>query len=320
MARPTSGNFIDYVTSNSGAAATLVGNGSPSTQINGANNSDYLVLDNALAAKGGNGKGGGKPDGGGDTGGGDPVVTSTYTSGDPSVDDSLEFNVTIEFMDDWTGLEHLMDQFIAAADYLSTIIEADMADVTYNGQDIDDIVIQASITDIDGSGGVLGQAGPTVVRTADYTPIMGIMEFDVADAQDFYDIGEMDAIILHEMMHVLGFGTLWDYSNLITQQVDDNGAKRPVDDIITAVYNGTDGNAAYDADPDTFIMVETDGGSGTAYGHWDEETYNYELMTGYIGGTGAGVNYLSDWSVASLSDLGYTMDANASGLDDIVFA
>lgn len=316
MSNPSSGNFIDYIQANTGAAATLVGRGTASTEIRTSQNQDFMTVGDSASAKGGGGKGGGKPDNGG---GSDPVVTATYTSGDPLVDDSLEFNITIEFMGDWTDYQHFMNQFIAAADYLSSVIQADMGDVTYNGQDIDDIVIQASITDIDGSGGILGQAGPTVVRTADYTPIMGIMEFDVADAQDFYDIGEFDAIILHEMIHVLGFGTLWDYNGLITQQVDDNGTKKPTDDIITAVYNGTDGNAAYDADPDTFILVETDGGSGTAYGHWDEVAYNYELMTGYIGGTGDGVNYLSDWSVASLGDLGYSMDPNAGGLDDIVF-
>ncbi len=319
MANLFTGNFIDYITGSPGVAASLMGNGDPSQASLAGVHDDYLALSDGMSAKGGNGKGGEKPDGN-DGGGSDPVVTSTYTSGDPLVDDSLEFNITIEFMDDWTDYRHFMDLFIAAADYLSSIIEADMADVTYEGQLIDDIVIQASITDIDGSGGVLGQAGPTVVRTADYTPIKGIMEFDVADAQDFYDIGEFDAIILHEMMHVLGFGTLWDYNNLITQSVDDNGTKRPIDDIITALYNGADGNAAYDSDPDTFIFVETDGGSGTAYGHWDEETYNYELMTGYIGGTGDGVNYLSSWSVASLGDLGYTIDPTATCLDDVNFA
>ena len=31
-----------------------------------------------------------------------------------------------------------------------------------------------------------------------------------------------------------------------------------------------------------FIAVEQDGGSGTAGSHWDEETFNNELMTGYI--------------------------------------
>ena len=29
------------------------------------------------------------------------------------------------------------------------------------------------------------------------------------------------------------------------------------------------------------MLVEKDGGPGTAYAHWDEETFDKELMTGY---------------------------------------
>ena len=51
---------------------------------------------------------------------------------------------------------------------------------------------------------------------------------------------------------------------------------------------------------DTFIPVESDGGSGTARGHWDEQLLLNEIMTGYINQT----NYLADFTVAALADLG----------------
>ena len=35
---------------------------------------------------------------------------------------------------------------------------------------VDDIVISAELTAIDGTGGILGQAGPTSVRTGSYLP------------------------------------------------------------------------------------------------------------------------------------------------------
>ena len=56
-----------------------------------------------------------------------------------------------------------------------------------------------------------------------------------------------------------------------------------------------------------FIAVEQDGGSGTAGSHWDEETFNNELMTGYIND---GENYFTAMSAASFADLGYQLSSN----------
>lgn len=179
-----------------------------------------------------------------------------------------------------------------------------------SGNFYDDLIITADLADIDGSGGILGQAGPTAVRSDSILAAAGEMTFDQADAQDYYDIGLFDDIVLHEMMHVMGFGTLWTYksNDLVSTTVNDNGTKKPIDDTIQSIFTGDAANAAYTADD--FIYVETDGGSGTAGGHWDEDTYNDELMTGYIDST----NYLSDWSVASLADLGYVLTDAAAGI------
>lgn len=313
----SSGNFTDFMASGGGKA--LFGNSTVSA-LHAVANQDYIILDGGYDAKGGGGGGGGRGGNPGGTTGTEPTVTDVYISGDPNVDDSLEFNITIEFMGDWP--DYLKVQFEAAADFLSTVIIGDMPDIVYNGQAIDDIVIQASLTNIDGTGGVLGQAGPTVVRSADYTPIMGVMEFDIADAEAYSAAGLFDDIILHEMMHVLGFGTLWNYNGLVeTAVVDDNGTKKPTDDIVESYYIGEAVLAAYNGDG--FVFVETDGGSGTAGGHWDEETYQLELMTGYIGyydpltSTWSGDNYLEAWSLAALADLGYMVDPNLTGLDAI---
>jgi hypothetical protein len=56
-------------------------------------------------------------------------------------------------------------------------------------------------------------------------------------------------------------------------------------------------------------VIEQDGGAGTARGHWDEETYFNELMTGFISGS---TQPLSRLTARALVDLGYTIDVTKS--------
>ncbi len=230
----------------------------------------------------------------------DPAITDVYISGDPNVDDSQEFNIHLDFYGDlWT--DSLKEDFIAAADFLSELITADIAPDGY-----DDITIDASLINIDGSGGVLGRAGPTAVWKANSLSSSAIMEFDVADATFFDDnYGLWDDIVLHEMIHSLGLGTLWEYQGLLTTVVDDNGTKKPTDDIVSYEYTGEMANYYSDVlYNEPVVIIEDSGGSGTAGGHWDEETYFNELMTGYINS----INVLSEMSYGALEDLGYEVD------------
>jgi hypothetical protein len=168
--------------------------------------------------------------------------------------------------------------------------------------EVDDVLIEAYLPAIDGTGGILGQAGPYSVRnlTNDITTVVGVMEFDIADAESLKTDGNWDAVVLHEMLHVLGVGTLWDYWGVTA--TEDFGTRRPSDD--TLVYIGAEGLAEYQEEEgaDSLLFIETDGGSGTAGGHWDDETYKNELMTGYLAGADP---YLADWTLASLNDIGY---------------
>ena len=67
-----------------------------------------------------------------------------------------------------------------------------------------------TIEPIDGPFGVLGQAGPCFVRDdADGLTVIGRMQFDEDDMELLETEGSLQAVILHEMGHVLGFGTLW---------------------------------------------------------------------------------------------------------------
>jgi hypothetical protein len=206
-----------------------------------------------------------------------------------------------------------MDEFIDAADYLSSVIDGDRPDYiaaddpnNFFDTDIDDVLIKVTLSEIDGTGGVLGQAGPTHIiwdpsaaeTSEDALPFAGEIEIDIADAETFLLSGQLYDIALHEMMHVIGFGSLWEYSGTVEMTFDDMGTKKPVDDVLTYDYLGVYAKAENGG---TAPVVETDGGSGTAGSHWDDETYTNELMTGYIDD----INYLSSMSIGSLADLGY---------------
>jgi len=259
-----------------------------------------VVFDSFLDARGGNG-GSGKGGGKGDTT--EPEITDTYVSGDDTVADSQEFNIRIDFYGDlWT--EELKEDFIASADFLSSLIMNDIAPDGY-----DDITIDASLVDIDGVNGVLGRAGPSTVWTANSLTATGLMEFDVADAETYDNLGLWDDIVLHEMIHTLGLGTLWEYQGLLTTEViDDNGTKKPTDDTVGYVYHGEQANFYSNELFATDVVIEEEGGSGTAGGHWDEDTYFNELMTGYIDDN----NYLSDMTYGALEDLGYQVNYDVS--------
>ncbi len=315
MPLDNSGNFLDYVQASSRGASSLFVSDN-ANMPSGFESGDLTFIDEGSSAKGDKAQRG--P--GGPVVGETETVTDVYITGDATLD-TEQYNIEIQFVGEWS--DALKAVFIASADFLASLIAEDIPEaVDRNGNLYDDLVITADLDAIDGVGGILGQAGPTGVRTDSGLTAVGQMIFDEADAQSYYDAGLFDDIVLHEMMHVMGFGTLWDRNGLVSTEIDDGGTKKPTDDILTSEYTGAAANLAFPED--TFILVETDGGAGTAGGHWDEETYFDELMTGYIGyldstGTYDDTNYLSDWSVASLADLGYVLVGTASGIpDDVV--
>ena len=252
---------------------------------------DSMAVDVASAAKGG-------PGGGGAGGGGGSGVLTDYRSGSQNGD--AGYDIWIQFKGSgWTA--DLQQEFKDAANYLTTVITADIGGGGRIGKVlVDDLYVTAEVRTIDGVGNVLGQAGPTNVWTANELTAAGQMQFDVADALTYQNKGLWDDIVTHELMHVLGFGSLWNY-----------GAN-PL--VSGTHYNGANGVAAYDAatpGTQTYIPVEDGGGSGTAGAHWDEEALINELMTGYINDDGNAAtstdNYLSRFSVMSLADLGYAV-------------
>jgi hypothetical protein len=186
--------------------------------------------------------------------------------------------------------------FTDAAARWSQVIIGDLPDVTAGGQTIDDVQITATAPFIDGAGGTLGQAGPTAVRSGSRgLPYRGQMQFDSADVATMVSQNTFRDVVLHEMGHVLGIGTLWNSGRTLS-----TGAGTPL-----TAYTGPLGTTAYRLLGRTGnLPLETGGGEGTADAHWSESRFGTELMTGYINAT----NQLSAMTIASLADLGYQVD------------
>ena len=192
--------------------------------------------------------------------------------------------------------------FEQAAARWEAIIVGDLPNATWNGQAVDDVLISASVVTIDGRGGILGQAGPDSLRSGSFMPIHGVMQFDAADMAAMEANGTLLEVIVHEMGHVLGVGTLWTYHGLLTGA----GTSNPlfVGARATAEYNALFGTNAGG------VPVENTMGAGSRDSHWRESIFGNELMSPVIGGAG---NPISRITAASLADMGYQVNMNAAG-------
>jgi len=216
------------------------------------------------------------------------------------------FTIEVRFIGGLT--EPQKDAFKTAADRWTKVIVGDLPSVEVNGEVIDDVMIMAQGADIDGLGGILGMAGPNDLRpkaaglTA-FIPATGEMTFDTADLENMERNNTLTDVITHEMGHVLGFGTIWNYKGLLKGRRTNN-----------PTFNGKMAKKAYrkllGADAKLKpVPVENRGGPGTADSHWRETIFRNELMSGYIASPG---NPLSILTVASLQDLGYKVDCDAA--------
>lgn len=192
---------------------------------------------------------------------------------------------------DYSGDPAFLGFFTAAAQRWSQIITADVPDFA----GVDDLLISVSITDIDGVGGVLGQAGPDLLRPSSLgrLPYTGSTELDAADVASLASRGTLDDVVLHEFGHILGIGTIWDIKGLRSgpNYTGSNAVRE---------YNNLGGFGPT-------VPLEADGGPGTALSHWSEDVFGDELMTGFLSGLS---NPLSKVTVGTLQDLGYTVNYN----------
>jgi hypothetical protein len=230
----------------------------------------------------------------------------------PPVQPASAYNITVRYIGN-SATPRQKQAVEAAVAQWQSVITGDLPEITavaeanacFDGQPavnerIDDILIYVEFVDIDGPGQILGEAGPCYIRNVSNLPVLGRLELDQSDLARMEQNGTMDAVVLHEIGHILGIGTLWPVAQLLSGA---GGA----DPRFT-------GRAAIDAyhvlggsDPE--VPVEGLGADGTRDGHWRESVFGNELMTGYIGGS---TNPMSGMTIASLHDLGYNTNQAAA--------
>lgn len=170
---------------------------------------------------------------------------------------------------------------------------------------VDDVVIFASVTELDGPGRVLASAGPCLMRSLSGSVVIGVMRFDSHDIPSLLADGRLGEVILHEMLHVVGIGTLWRSSGLLfgggTSDPRFGGSLARAACIRLGGLQqcGVGG-----------VPVENTGGGGTIEVHWRESTFDAELMTGFAEDS-PGMP-MSEMTIFSLEDLGFQVNGFAA--------
>ncbi len=175
---------------------------------------------------------------------------------------------------------------------------------------VDDVIIYASVGPVDGASQILAFSFPCFIRNPSQQSVIGIMKFDSDDIDNMIARGILGDVIQHEMLHVVGLGTLWSRFGLLA------GAGS-----LSSRYTGTLGVGGCLTLGGTAVCpgsvpLENQGGAGTADSHWRESVFFNELMTGFVNtrqSVPVGIlNPLSVMTIQSLADLGYQVNPSAA--------
>ena len=213
-----------------------------------------------------------------------------------------DFDIELVFLDSFTEDQKYALR-LAAQRWMSVIAE-DLPDYEFTeawsaqcgghsytipaGERIDDLRIYMTTFDVDDYPNAVGLGGPSLLRETTYLPVLGCMGFDVERAN-------LIVTGLHEVGHVLGFGTVWDELGFIRDlsRNDSNADTHFNGPLAIAAFNDAGGSSYMGKK----VPVQKMDGA-----HW-----RYSVLKGDVMGPGGG-GALSAITVQSLADLGYGVD------------
>lgn len=245
------------------------------------------------------------------TGGPQAFFTATASGGTQP-----EYRIELEFIHPPTPTQRAV--FEAAARRWERVVTAPLGPVLANieagrcGSDspqlnrpIQNLLIFVVIESIDGPGGTLASAGPCFIRNENQLPVIGRVRMDADDLPNLENAGLLQTVVVHEIAHVLGLGTIWGLKGFL------KNPSLPSSPGADTHFDGPQAIAAFDAIggaefSGSKVPVENEqGGQGTRDSHWRRSVFNNELMTGFIN---PGSSPMSAVTIASLADLGYAVD------------
>ncbi|MEO0358720.1 MAG: hypothetical protein AAF386_10595, partial [Pseudomonadota bacterium] len=202
----------------------------------------------------------------------DPLTETVtqYRSGDEG-----GFNVDLTFQGDWTLDEQ--NAVVKCAEFLSAFIVDDVPDDEFRGDAIDDIAMTISKDDIDSYSGILAYAQVLDYRSGSYLPVRSNIVMDESDLASLKQGDDLEAVIMHEMFHAIGFGMFWDQQGLIDRSNTDAGLRFSGANATKAYIDGL-GGSTQDTYADLGVPVDPRGG------HWNETALGSEFMTGILNG------------------------------------
>ena len=224
---------------------------------------------------------------------------------------SVAFDIQFRFVG--TGASPAVrESFLRAAARWREVIVADIGTTRLNtaagacrdwmpavNESVNDLLVFVYVAPFDGPDRLVAQASPCLVNAQSKLPLVGYVELDAHDADSLLARRVLDDVVLHEVGHVLGIGTLWNHRRSLLEGA---GSDNPY-------FTGVNARAAFDAVggalfAGSVVPVENSGQSGTRDVHWRHSVFGAELMQGFVEPGGMP---LSRVTIASLADLGYTV-------------
>ena len=171
---------------------------------------------------------------------------------------------------------------------------------------IDDLRIFVAARDIEGADGTVALAWPSEIRTIGGLPILAQIKCDPAvlsgGTEYFY------SVMLHEIGHALGFGTIWRYLGLLQNPSLDSAGR------VDTYFSGGLARVAFNqAGGRTYTGRKVPVENNDLFGvdvHWREFVFWNELMSSFLWSDDTGIAPLSAITIQALADMGYTVDVS----------